>query len=188
MSEPSDWIKIKPRFNERGNFAGYDQVEGACYDVFEKEYEFISRSAYEQLKREYDLLNEQYNACCIECHNESEENFYIRKERDEIKTKYDALKGDRDKFLSTDDCYYWTPEAQAEAVEWKARYEATSADRDLLDNANIRLNEQLKAYREALEFSIKGLEMWHKYQSPANVTEVIERAREVLVKFGKGGG
>lgn len=36
---------------------------------------------------------------------------------DLLQTKYDMLKGDRDKFLATDDCYYWTPAAQKEREE-----------------------------------------------------------------------
>lgn len=38
----------------------------------------------EAVQEELKLLNEQYAACCAECQGESEENFHLRKERDEL--------------------------------------------------------------------------------------------------------
>lgn len=37
----------------------------------------------------------------------------LTQELDALKAKYIHLKGDRDKWLASDDCYYWTPEGQA---------------------------------------------------------------------------
>ncbi len=44
-------------------------------------------------------------------------------EVERLSAELSALKGDREKFLASDDCYYWTPEAQAEKDALKARCE-----------------------------------------------------------------
>lgn len=45
---------------------------------------------------------------------------YLRSENWLLRRKLEVLEGDRDKFLATDDCYYWTPEGQRERDEIKA--------------------------------------------------------------------
>jgi hypothetical protein len=99
------------------------------------------------LKHERDRCRELYEALqqerkgspCARC----AELERTRQELSDLQQKYDWLKGDRDGFLMTDDCYYWTPEGQ------KAR----DADRKALKLANLTneaLRGQCDRYREAL--------------------------------------
>lgn len=45
------------------------------------------------------------------------------------------------------------------------------------------LTAKLALAVEALRFTLKGLEMWRKYQSPGNVAEVEQKVRETLEKI-----
>lgn len=57
MSEPQ-WIKLTPVF-VGDHFAGYDQVDDSHYfDIVDKQYEFVSKPAYDQLKAENEKLRE----------------------------------------------------------------------------------------------------------------------------------
>lgn len=50
------------------------------------------------------------------------------------------------------------------------------------------LAEKLKGAEVALEFSLEGLAMWRKFQSPGNIAEVEERIRQALAEIGEDGG
>lgn len=46
-------------------------------------------------------------------------------------------------------------------------------------------HQRAKALVEALEYSLKGLEMWRKFQSPGNIADVEETIRRVLAYGGQ---
>ena len=64
----------------------------------------------------------------------------------------ERLRGDRDKWLASDDCYYWTPEAQAERDRLRAALEFI-ADGCLVppDGGSPCFDDAIEAAREALQ-------------------------------------
>lgn len=47
----------------------------------------------------------------------------VTTQRDQARAEVERLRGDRDKWLASDDCYYWTPKAQDERDQLKAALE-----------------------------------------------------------------
>lgn len=47
-----------------------------------------------------------------------------------------------------------------------------------------RLEQRVAELTEAIVFSLRGLQMWRKYQSPGNIAEVEQRLRQALKRDG----
>ena len=115
----------------------------------------IEHSAYRALEAERDFALQQYKMGCEIL--ESARNKYetglllVAKERDQLRAELARAKA-----YPTEDAYL----AACAALE-KHRSE----------------NEK---FRRALEFALKGLSMWRKFQSPGNIAEVEQAISEAL--------
>lgn len=58
-------------------------------------------------------------------------------ERDAVIAEVERLRGDRDKFLASDDCYYWTPESQAERDRYKSALKDVRHSLSKLQNGSM---------------------------------------------------
>lgn len=74
------------------------------------------------------------------------------------------------------------PHKMVHVIEYSA-YEALRRERDAAMREANEKAFKLDEARAALEFTLAGLAMWRKYQSPGNIAEVEERIRETLAKL-----
>lgn len=75
-------------------------------------------------------------------------------ENDKLMAEVAALKGDNDKFLASDDCYYWTPERQKEFDEMKAEIERLKVEEfrtNLSHGNNLRWRQVAEKERDELK-------------------------------------
>lgn len=89
-----------------------------------------------------------------------------------------------------EDCFADLQAARAEVERLKAQdltHAVIASDIKLREERDA-LAAKLKVARGALEFSLEGLAMWRKFQSPGNIAEVEERIRQALAEIGENGG
>lgn len=73
-------------------------------------------------------------------------------------------------------------EAEREIEQWKTEAHIRKCAYEEIFSDKQQQSEIITELAAALEFSLEGLAMWRKFQSPGNIAEVEERAKQALVK------